>query len=143
MKMHRAPLRFRHDRGNSNREAGVVGRDAIFCGTMELTESIAKKAYESLTQFLLALAGLLFLTFWSFRVWQMWLFWAVFAAGVIGITAYFLEHDPGLIARRLKAGASAETLPPHPRDLLRWQNTSAAKSVNRRACSCDNCHSEL
>jgi protein-S-isoprenylcysteine O-methyltransferase Ste14 len=78
-------------------------------GLMDRTDSLAKKAYESLAQFLLALGTLLFVSAWSFRDWQAWAFLAVFAAGVTLITVYFLKRDPALIERRMKAGAGAET----------------------------------
>ena len=52
----------------------------------------------------MALALLLFLPAWTLRFWEAWLYWAVFSLAVILITLHFLEHDPGLIGRRLEAG---------------------------------------
>jgi hypothetical protein len=89
---------------------------------MDRTHSLAKKAYESLAQFLIASGALLFLSAWSFRDWQVWVFWAVFAAGVTLITTYFLKHDPALIERRMKAGAARKS----PRRSFRpWQASSS------------------
>ena len=56
----------------------------------------------------MALALLLFLPAWTLRFWEAWLYWAVFSLAVILITLHFLEHDPGLIGRRLEAGPGAE-----------------------------------
>lgn len=58
-------------------------------------------------QIILALA--LFLPAGSVRYWEGWVYWTVFFVGCMLITLYFLKHDPGLIARRLKAGPAAET----------------------------------
>jgi protein-S-isoprenylcysteine O-methyltransferase Ste14 len=71
-------------------------------------QALTRKAAEALLQFLVALAAILFASAWSLAWWQGWLFWAVFAAGTGLITAYFLQHDPALIERRLRAGPGAE-----------------------------------
>src|SRR5262245_45030084 len=59
--------------------------------------------------FIAALALMIFLPAWTLRYWQGWLFLIVFSAATIWISAYFLKHDPALAARRLNAGATAET----------------------------------
>jgi protein-S-isoprenylcysteine O-methyltransferase Ste14 len=75
---------------------------------MDPQASLPRKAAEALLQFLVALAAILFASAWSLTWWQGWLFWAVFAAGTGLITWYFLQHDPPLIERRLRAGPGAE-----------------------------------
>jgi protein-S-isoprenylcysteine O-methyltransferase Ste14 len=58
--------------------------------------------------FLFALLLLIMLPAWSLSFWQGWLYWLVFSACTLGITFYFLKHDPELIERRARAGAGAE-----------------------------------
>jgi len=71
-------------------------------------DSLRKRAFQGLAQFLVALAVLLFLPAWSVRYWQAWVFWFEFSLLVTSITVYLLRNDPGLIERRLKAGPLAE-----------------------------------
>jgi protein-S-isoprenylcysteine O-methyltransferase Ste14 len=70
--------------------------------------SLTRRAFKRLALLLIALAALLFLSAWSLSYWQAWVFLAVFSAAATLITIYFLNHDPALIERRLKAGAVAE-----------------------------------
>jgi protein-S-isoprenylcysteine O-methyltransferase Ste14 len=74
-----------------------------------MAQSLGRRSFEAVAQFLVFLAALILLPAWSLRYWQGWLFLGVFSAAVIFITAYFLRVDPGLVERRLKAGAAAET----------------------------------
>lgn len=65
-----------------------------------------------------AIAGLLallafvlvatFLPAGTLRYWQAWVCLAVFFASAAAITIYLAKQDPELLARRMKAGASAE-----------------------------------
>ena len=75
---------------------------------MEPAVSLRKRALQGLAQFLVALWALVFLPAWSLRYWEGWVFWLEFSLIVTLITVYFLEKDPGLIERRLKAGPLAE-----------------------------------
>jgi protein-S-isoprenylcysteine O-methyltransferase Ste14 len=54
------------------------------------------------------LGVLLFLPAWSLRYWQGWIFWLEFSALTTLVTVHFLNKDPALIERRLKAGRGAE-----------------------------------
>jgi len=65
--------------------------------------------------FLVALWLAIFLPAGSLGYWQAWVFWAHFAAWTIGGTLYFLERDPALVARRLRAGPTAEKEPAQKR----------------------------
>lgn len=58
---------------------------------------------------LAVLALLLFLSSWSLSYWQAWLYLLVFAAATVAITLYLIDRDPELLARRLRAGPTAET----------------------------------
>jgi protein-S-isoprenylcysteine O-methyltransferase Ste14 len=75
---------------------------------MEPAVSLRKRALQGLAQFLVALWALVFLPAWSLRYSEGWVFWLEFSLIVTLITVYFLEKDPGLIERRLKAGPLAE-----------------------------------
>jgi len=57
---------------------------------------------------LLSLAVLIFLPAWSLSFWQGWLVLAIVTICVGAITAYFLKHDPALVARRMDVGPKAE-----------------------------------
>jgi len=74
-----------------------------------MAQSLSRRSFEAVAQFLVFLAVLIFLPAWSLRYWQGWLFLSVFSAAVIWITAYLLRTDPALVERRMKAGAAAET----------------------------------
>ena len=75
---------------------------------MDQSLALRKKTFAGLAQFLVALGAMLFLPAWSLRYWEGWVFWFEFAALVTLITIYFLDKDPALIERRLKAGPLAE-----------------------------------
>ncbi len=60
--------------------------------------------------FLLVVLGLaLFVPAGSLSFWQAWLYLAVFGICVALITLSLVRHDPDLLARRVKAGPTAET----------------------------------
>lgn len=69
------------------------------------------RALQSTVQFLVALLVILLLPAWTLRYWQAWLYWALFAALTVGISLYFVKHDPALVERRMSAGPAAETEP--------------------------------
>jgi protein-S-isoprenylcysteine O-methyltransferase Ste14 len=66
------------------------------------------KAIAGLLSVLAFLSAGTFLPAWTLHYWQAWLCLAVFFAASAAITIYLAERDPELLARRLKAGASAE-----------------------------------
>jgi protein-S-isoprenylcysteine O-methyltransferase Ste14 len=70
--------------------------------------ALTKRALLRLLWFQAALAVLLFLPAWSLRFWEAWGYWIIFSASSLGITLYFLQHDPALIERRMTAGPGAE-----------------------------------
>lgn len=78
---------------------------------MDLTGTLARRAFSGLGRFTVAMAVLLFLPGWSFRYWQGWAFLAVFCGACVASTLYFLKHDPKLIERRMAVGAGAEKEP--------------------------------
>jgi protein-S-isoprenylcysteine O-methyltransferase Ste14 len=47
--------------------------------------------------------GLLLLVSGSPDFWQGWRYWIIFTLAALAITLYFLQHDPGLIERRIWA----------------------------------------
>ena len=56
-------------------------------------------------------ATLLFIGAGTIHWWQAWLFLALYGGASTLITVYLARHDPALLARRMKGGASAETQP--------------------------------
>ena len=78
---------------------------------MDLTGTLARRAFSGLGRFTVAMAVLLFLPGWSFRYWQGWAFLAVFCGACVASALYFLKHDPKLIERRMAVGAGAEKEP--------------------------------
>ena len=78
---------------------------------MDETASLRTRAYRGLAFFIVAEAVLIFLPAWTLAWWQAWLFLLAFTVAVLAITLYFLERDPALIERRMKAGPGAETEP--------------------------------
>jgi protein-S-isoprenylcysteine O-methyltransferase Ste14 len=69
---------------------------------------LARLALGGVARFQAVLAVLIFLPAWSVRFFEGWLYWLVFFACALALTLYFLKHDPGLIASRLKVGPRAE-----------------------------------
>ena len=72
---------------------------------------LSRRAYRGLAIFLAVLAVCLFLPALTLAWWQAWLYFAVFAGATVAITAYFLKHDPELVAHRMSAGPTAEKEP--------------------------------
>jgi len=79
------------------------------------TDSLARQAITGTIWFLLVLGLLIFLPAGSLRYWQGWLLWVNFTIWCAVYTLYFLRHDPALLARRLRAGPTAEREPTQKR----------------------------
>lgn len=58
--------------------------------------------------FAIVLAVIILLPAWSLHYWQGLLLWAHFCVWCVGLTLYFLKHDPALAERRMNAGSQAE-----------------------------------
>jgi protein-S-isoprenylcysteine O-methyltransferase Ste14 len=67
-----------------------------------------RKAWVGLLRFLAILAVMLFVPAWTLDYWQAWVLLGVFWISSAAITLYLMNHDPGLLERRMKAGAGAE-----------------------------------
>jgi protein-S-isoprenylcysteine O-methyltransferase Ste14 len=72
---------------------------------------LGRRALMGLARFQIALAVMILLPAWSLAYWQGWLYWLLFGACLVTITLYFLRHDPSLVARRMRAGPTAEREP--------------------------------
>jgi protein-S-isoprenylcysteine O-methyltransferase Ste14 len=72
---------------------------------------LKRKALRGLAIFVAVLAVVLFLPALTLAWWQAWLYLFTFAGAAFAITAYLLEHDPELVAHRLRAGPTAENEP--------------------------------
>lgn len=70
--------------------------------------ALTLKAFVGLLQFLVFLWAVLFMSAGTFDYWQAWVFLGEFAIITTAITLYLVIRDPELLARRIKAGASAE-----------------------------------
>lgn len=73
--------------------------------------TLAAKATIGALQSLVILALLLFVPAQTLDYPQAWIYLGIFASAVAFITVYLARKDPALLARRLKAGATAETRP--------------------------------
>ena len=69
------------------------------------------KAIIALAQLLVALAIVIFVPSWTLAFPLAWAYLGIFAASVAFITIYLANHDPTLLARRIRAGPSAEKSP--------------------------------
>ena len=70
--------------------------------------TLARKAFQSLTGLFLAMAALLFGVPWTFDYWQAWIFLAVYFSASILIILYLLTSDRELLERRMRGGPLAE-----------------------------------
>lgn len=73
--------------------------------------AITRNAWAGLVFFVLLIALIIFGGAATLRYWQGWLYWLSFTGWVVWITAYFLRHDPNLVASRTKVGPAAEQRP--------------------------------
>jgi protein-S-isoprenylcysteine O-methyltransferase Ste14 len=72
-------------------------------------DDLTRRALAGLARFQIFLGLIIFLPAWSAAYWQGWLYWLLFGATCLGLSLYFLRHDPALVARRMNAGPTAET----------------------------------
>lgn len=70
--------------------------------------NIKKQAIIGLAALAVVLWLALFLPVWSLDYWQGWVYWINFFVCVSAISLYFIKKDITLIAKRLKAGPTAE-----------------------------------
>jgi protein-S-isoprenylcysteine O-methyltransferase Ste14 len=70
--------------------------------------SLIVKSFLGLVFLDLCLALALFLSAGSLEFWQAWVFLTVWTGCVVLITAYLIHVDPQLLARRVRAGPTAE-----------------------------------
>jgi protein-S-isoprenylcysteine O-methyltransferase Ste14 len=75
------------------------------------TRGLASKTLIGFAELLLVFGIALFGGAGTFDYWQAWLFIVVFAASAGLITAYLWRNSPALLARRVRAGPTAETAP--------------------------------
>jgi protein-S-isoprenylcysteine O-methyltransferase Ste14 len=69
---------------------------------------VNRKTLFGMASLLIELAASLFLPAWTFAYWQAWTFIAVFYLSALAITLDLMRRDPALLARRVRAGPSAE-----------------------------------
>ena len=67
-------------------------------------KKLSARALRGVFQLQLFLAMVLFLSAWSFHYWEAWTYLSVFSVFALFTTIYFLQRDPALIERRMKAG---------------------------------------
>jgi protein-S-isoprenylcysteine O-methyltransferase Ste14 len=72
---------------------------------------VNRKAMIGLVRMVLLLPALVFLPAWTVHYWQGWACLFSFLVPATAISLYVATHDPALLERRLKAGASAEKEP--------------------------------
>jgi protein-S-isoprenylcysteine O-methyltransferase Ste14 len=72
---------------------------------------VARRAFIAEVQTVAVMAVILILSAWSFSYWLGWAFLANFSLSMFALTAWLKRHDPDLLARRLKAGPTAEREP--------------------------------
>jgi protein-S-isoprenylcysteine O-methyltransferase Ste14 len=70
---------------------------------------VNRSALIGLLRLFVSLTVLVFLPAWTLRYWQGWVCLLVFFTSALGITLYLAKYNSGLLARRIKAGAKAET----------------------------------
>jgi len=70
---------------------------------------VNRSALIGLLRLFVSLAVLVFLPAWTLHYWQGWVCLLVFFASALGITVYLAKNNPALLARRIKAGAKAES----------------------------------
>jgi protein-S-isoprenylcysteine O-methyltransferase Ste14 len=71
-------------------------------------EGLAGKALQGLIGLFLVMAALLFGLPWTLDYWQAWVFLIAYFSASLLITIDLLKKDPGLLARRMRAGPLAE-----------------------------------
>jgi protein-S-isoprenylcysteine O-methyltransferase Ste14 len=69
------------------------------------------KAWLSLASLAIVMGLLLFVPAWTVHYWQAWVYLSLFTGTSSLTTFYLMRHDRGLLARRLRAGPTAERQP--------------------------------
>ena len=70
---------------------------------------VNRSAVIGLIRLFVSLQALVFLPAWTLYYWQGWVCLLVFFTSAVGLTVYLAKNNPALLARRVKAGAKAET----------------------------------
>lgn len=86
-----------------------VNQDSTASQTGQSQASIVRAAWAGMAFLAILLAIVIFGGAGSLRYWGGWAFWISFFAWVLGITVWFLQRDPALVASRTKVGVVAET----------------------------------
>jgi protein-S-isoprenylcysteine O-methyltransferase Ste14 len=69
------------------------------------------KAWRSLTGLAIVMGLLLFIPAWTVHYWQAWVYLSLFTGTSLLTTLYLMRRDPALLARRMRAGPTAERQP--------------------------------
>lgn len=77
----------------------------------ETSTALFRKAWPRQIAFLAFMALLVFGPAGTLHYWQAWTFFAVFVVLTVAMGAYFVVHDPALVARRMEVGPRAEKEP--------------------------------
>lgn len=70
---------------------------------------VNRSALIGLVRLFVSMLLMVFLPAWTVRYWQGWVCLLIFFASAVGITVYLARKNPALLARRIKAGAKAES----------------------------------
>ena len=70
---------------------------------------VNRSALIGLVRLFVSMLLMVFLPAWTVHYWQGWVCLLVFFAPAVGITVYLARKNPALLARRIKAGAKAES----------------------------------
>lgn len=76
-----------------------------------LSNDLKRRVWIQSLVFIPVMGFALFAPAGTLQFWQGWLYGFVFVAATTIFGVYFLQHDPGLIERRMKAGPAAEQEP--------------------------------
>lgn len=70
---------------------------------------VNRSALIGLVRLFVSMLLMVFLPAWTVHYWQGWVCLLIFFASAVGITVYLARRNPALLARRIKAGAKAES----------------------------------
>jgi len=70
---------------------------------------VNRSALIGLLRLFVSMLLMVFLPAWTVHYWQGWVCLLIFFASAVGITVYLARRNPALLARRIKAGAKAES----------------------------------
>jgi len=71
-------------------------------------KDVNRRALLGLIRMVIVMPALVFFPAWTLHYWQAWVCLLAFFASVTAITVYLMKRNPELLARRMKAGATAE-----------------------------------